>query len=55
MLLNIHVLHTQMYTVANFQLHMPNTFQVTALQSTNTRKIDLYSQLALQKCITGSH
>jgi len=30
------------YASAKFQLHVPNTFVVTALQSSNTRKINLY-------------
>ena len=35
---------TQMYASAKFQLHIPNTFVVTTLQSSSTRKIDLYSK-----------
>ena len=31
-----------MYPLAKFQLHMPITLRVTALQSSNNRKIDLY-------------
>ena len=30
-----------MYVLANFQLHIPTTFEVTALQSSSKRKIDL--------------
>ena len=33
-----------MYPLAKFQLHTPLTLGVTALQSTNNRKIDLYSK-----------
>ena len=33
-----------MYPLAKFQLHMPITLGVTALQSSNNRKIDLYSK-----------
>ena len=33
-----------LYASAMFRLHMPNNFGVTALQSSNTRKIDLYSK-----------
>ena len=43
-LLNIYNLCIQVYPLANFQLHMPITLGVTALQSHNNRKIDLYSK-----------
>ena len=33
-----------MYPLAKFQPHMPIAFKVTALQSSNNRKIDLYSK-----------
>ena len=33
-----------MYVLANFQLCILNTFEVTALQSSSNRKIDLYSK-----------
>jgi len=31
-----------MYVLAKFQLHILNTFEVTALQSSSNRKINLY-------------
>ena len=34
----------RVYPLAIFQLHMPITFGVTALQSSNNRKIDMYSK-----------
>ena len=37
-------LHSQVYPLAKFQPHMPITLGVTALQSGNNRKIDLYSK-----------
>ena len=43
-LLSIYNLCSQVYPLPNFQLHMPNTLGVTALQSSNNRKIDLYSK-----------
>jgi len=33
-----------MYVLAKFQLHILKAFKVTALQSSNNRKIDLYSR-----------
>ena len=42
-LLNIYNLRSQVYPLAKFQLHMPITLGVTALQSCNNRKIDLYT------------
>ena len=44
LLLNIYNLHSQVCLLAKFQPHMPITFGVTALQSSNNRKIDLYSK-----------
>ena len=44
LLLNIYNLCSQVYPLAKFQVHMPNTLGVTALQSSNNRKIDLYSK-----------
>ena len=43
-LLNIYNLCSQLYPLEKFQLHMPNTLGVTTLQSSNNRKIDLYSK-----------
>ena len=43
-LLNIYNLLSQVYPLAKFQLHMLLTLGVTALQSSNNRKIDLYSR-----------
>ena len=43
-LLNVYALLSQVCPLAKFQLHMPMTFGVTALQSSNNRKIDLYSK-----------
>ena len=44
LLLNIYNLLSQVYALAKFQPHMATTFGVTALQSSNNRKIDLYSK-----------
>ena len=44
LLLNIYGLLSQVYALAKFQLHMATTFGVTALQSSNNKKIDLYSK-----------
>ena len=44
LLLNIYYLLSQVYALAKFQPCMPTTFGVTALQSRNNRKIDLYSK-----------
>ena len=33
-----------MYVLAKFQLHILKAFEVTALQSSSNRKIDLYSK-----------
>jgi len=33
-----------MYVLAKFQCHILKTFEVTALQSSSNRKIDLYSK-----------
>ena len=41
-LLNIYNLLSQVYPLEKFQPHMPITLGVTALQSSNNRKIDLY-------------
>ena len=43
-LLNIYNLPSQVYPLAKFQFHLPITLGVTALQSSNNRKIDLYSK-----------
>ena len=43
-LLNIYNLLSQVYPLAKLQTHMPITLGVTALQSSNNRKIDLYSK-----------
>ena len=43
-LLNIYNLPSQAYPPAKFQLHLLITLGVTALQSSNNRKIDLYSK-----------
>ena len=43
-LLNIYNLLSQVYPLAKFQLHLPITLGVTALQSSNNRKINLYSK-----------
>ena len=43
-LLNIYNLLSQVYLLAKFQLHMPIALGVTALQSSNNRKIDMYSK-----------
>ena len=43
-LLNIYNLRSQVYPLAKFQLHMLITFGVTALQSSNNRKINMYSK-----------
>ena len=40
-LLYFYNLHTQMYVLAKFQLHILKAFEVTALQSNSNRKIDL--------------
>ena len=37
-------LHVQMYLLAKFQLSILKAFDVTAVQSSNNRKIDLYSK-----------
>ena len=37
-------LHTQMYVLAKFQLHILKAFEVTALQSSSNRKINLYGK-----------
>ena len=44
LLLNIYNLLSQVYALAKFQPHMATTFGVTALQSSNNRKINLYSK-----------
>ena len=44
LLLNIYNLLNQVYALATFQPYMPTTFTDTALQSSNNRKIDLYSK-----------
>ena len=44
LLLNMYNPLSQMYALAKFQPHMATTFEVTALQSSNNRKIDLYSK-----------
>ena len=41
---NIYNLHGQVYALAKFQLHMPRTFRVIVLQSSNNRTIDLYKK-----------
>ena len=43
-LLYFYNLHTQMYVVAKFQLHIPRSFKVTTLQDSSNRKINLYSK-----------
>ena len=43
-LLNIYNLRSQVYLLAKFQPHMPITSGVTVLQSSNNKKIDLYSK-----------
>ena len=43
-LLNIYDLLSQVYPLAKCQPHMPITSAVTALQSSNNRKINLYSK-----------
>ena len=43
-LLNINNLLSHVYSLAKFKPHMPITFGVTALQSSNDRKIDLYNK-----------
>ena len=43
-LLNIYHLLSQVYPLAKFQPHMPITFIVTAPQSSNNRKNNLYSK-----------
>ena len=49
LLLNIFNLLSQVYCLAKFQPHIPLTFGVTALQSSNNRKIDLYSKYCENK------
>ena len=44
LLLNIYNLLGQVYALAKFHPCMPTTFGVTTLQSSNNRKIDLYSK-----------
>ena len=41
---NNYTLLSQMYALAKFQPYMPITFQVMALQSSNSKMIDLYSK-----------
>jgi len=43
-LLHFYNLHTQMYMLAKFQLHILKALEVTALQSSSNRKINLYSK-----------
>ena len=43
-ILNIYNLLSQVYPLAKFQPHTPITLGVTALQSSNNRKINLYSK-----------
>ena len=43
-LLHFNNLHTQMYVLAKFQLRVLKAFEVTALQSSSNKKIDLYSK-----------
>ena len=43
-LLHFYNLHTQMYMLAKFQLRILKALEVTALQSSSNRKIDLYSK-----------
>ena len=43
-LLHFYNLHTQMYVLGKFQLHILKAFEVTALQSSSNKKIDLYSE-----------
>ena len=43
-LLNIYNLHSEMYLLAKFQVHVLITQEVTALQSSNNRTIDLYCE-----------
>ena len=43
-LLNIYNLCSQVYLLEKSELHMENTLGVTALQSSNNRKNDLYSK-----------
>ena len=44
LLLSIYNLLSRVYALAKFQPCLPTTFQVTALQSSSNRKIDLYSK-----------
>ena len=44
LLLSMYNLLSQVYTLAKYQPHMATTFGVTAIQSSNNRKIDLYSK-----------
>ena len=48
-LLNIYNLLSQVYPLAKFQLHKPIALEVTALQSSNNRKINLYSKYGENK------
>ena len=43
-LLHFYNLRTQMYMLAKFQLRILKALEVTALQSSSNRKIDLYSK-----------
>jgi len=43
-LLNMYNLHSWVYLLVKFQLHVLITYRVTALQSSNNRTIDLYSE-----------
>jgi len=43
-LLNIYTLHSYVYLLAKFQIHILITYGVIALQSSNNRIIDLYSE-----------
>ena len=43
-LLNIYNVLSQVYSLSKFQPHLPITFRAIALQSSNNRKIDLYSK-----------
>ena len=43
-LLHFYNLHTQMYLLVKFQLRILKAFEVTALQSSSNRKINLYSK-----------
>jgi len=42
--LNVYNLHSQVYSLARLQLHIPITLGVTALWSSSNRKINLYSR-----------